>query len=56
MAKVLEKERKYSIDFYLRESKLTDNLKRMMRDLHQGQSRTLEEWKKIDEKINKRRA
>lgn len=47
--------RKFSIDFYLRESKLSDPLKKMMRDLFHGQNHTMEEWKTIDDSTNKRR-
>jgi len=49
------KGRKFSIDYYLRESKLSDPLKQMMKDLFHGQNHTMEEWKKIDDNTNKRR-
>lgn len=46
---------RYTINHYLKESKHPEAIQRMMRDLFKGRSKTLEEWKYADEKINKRR-
>ena len=46
---------RYTINYYLKESKHPEEIQRMMRDLFKGRSKTLEEWKYADEKINKRR-
>lgn len=48
-------ERKFSIDHYLKDSKLSDPLKKMMKGLYRGQTKTMKDWKSEDDKVNKGR-
>jgi len=50
-----EKKRTYPVDYYLQDTDHPEAIKRMMRGFFKGRSKTLEEWKYADDKINKRR-
>lgn len=47
--------RTYPIKFYLEKSKHVDSIKKMMMSLYPEVSKTLDEWKIIDNEINSRR-
>ena len=49
------KDRKYSIDFYLRKTELSEPLQKMMKDLFKGHQKTIGEWKEVDKSINEGR-
>ncbi len=51
----VDKKRTYPIDYYLKDTNHNESIKRMMRGFFKGRSKTLEEWKYADDKINKRR-
>ena len=55
MAKAKDKTRTYPVDYYLKDSKHPEAIKRMMRGFFKGRSKTLEEWANADKKINERR-
>ena len=46
------KERKYSVNVYLKDSKLSEPLKQVMRELFHGKYKTLSEWEEADKSIN----
>ncbi len=50
-----KEERTYPIDYFLKDSKRPEAIKRMMRDLFKGRSKTLAEWENADKTINERR-
>lgn len=54
MAKTKEV-RTYPIDVYLKDCERPEGVKRMMMDFFRGRSKTLEEWKYADDKLNNRR-
>lgn len=51
----VDKNRTYPIDYFLKDSKRPEAIKRMMRDFFKGKSKTLEEWTYADKQINERR-
>jgi len=51
---IKEKDRKFSIGYYLKDKNHKVQIKRMMKDLFKGKHKTLKEWERIDETINKR--
>jgi len=55
MAKKDDKTRTYPINYFLKDLDRPEGVKRMMRDLFKGRSKTLEEWQYADDKLNNRR-
>lgn len=46
---------KYTMDFYLKDKDHPEAIKRMMKQLYKGKSKTMTEWETIDKNMNERR-